>query len=327
MTTIKTSQPGQLSQPQNRVLGFFTPSGLMLTGIVGLCFVGLFFRWFAHQATISLGYPQDWGHAFVIPLIAGYMVYQQRQKIDASKAMLFWPAVVPFLLGILTYAYALIMVRNHMIQGLALILTLGSLTLWLIGPKLFRFFFLPIMYLLLMITISEQIMLMVTFKLQLIASQGSWLILSLIGTPFDWFTVDIDGNTLMLYTSSGEVLPMNVAEACSGMRMVVAFYALAIAVALMGSEKWWQRIALVLIAGPVAVFMNMIRVTVLGLLMLLSPKLAEGDAHTLIGTLLLIPSLALFLGFAWMLNRLVSSGDAELDAGSAVGPAGGGSGS
>lgn len=325
MTAIETSQPDDLAESPNRVLGFFTPSGLMLTLIIGLCFVGLYFRWFFHQAEISLGYPQDWGHAFVIPLIAGYMVYQKRQQIDASKAMLFWPAFVPFLLGMLTYAYALIMVRNHMIQGLGLILTLGSLTLWLIGPKLFRFFFLPIMYLLLMITISEQIMLMVTFKLQLIASQGSWLILSLIGTPFDWFTVDIDGNTLMLYTSSGEVLPMNVAEACSGMRMVVAFYALAIAVALMGSEKWWQRIALVLIAGPVAVFMNMIRVTVLGLLMLVSPKLAEGDAHTLIGTLLLIPSLALFLGFAWMLNRLVSPNETDLEASSTTSTGGAGS--
>ena len=309
MSTLDSKELESTGTPQRRVLGIFTPSGLMLTAIVGICFVGLYFRWFYHQSMISLGYPEDWGHAFVIPLISGYMIYQKRQIIDSSKTVMFWPAMVPFLLGVLTYAYALILVRNHMIQGLSLVLTLGSLTLWLIGPKLFKHFFLPIIYLLLMITISEQIMLMVTFKLQLIASQGSWLILSLIGTPFEWFTVDIDGNTLMLYTNSGEALPMNVAEACSGMRMVVAFYALAIAVALMGSDQWWQRIALILLAGPVAVFMNMVRVTVLGLLMMVNPDLAAGDAHTLIGTLLLIPSLGLFLGVAWMLNRLISTSD------------------
>ncbi len=314
MSTVDTNELGSTSTPQSRVLGIFTPSGLLLTLVVGICFIGLYFRWFYHQGMISLGYPEDWGHAFVIPLISGYMIYQRRQIIDHSKTMIFWPAMVPFLLGVLTYAYALIMVRNHMIQGMSLVLTLGSLTLWLVGPKLFRHLFLPIMYLLLMITISEQIMLMVTFKLQLIASQGSWLILSLIGTPFGWFTVDIDGNTLMMITKSGEMLPMNVAEACSGMRMVVAFYALAIAVALMGSEQWWQRIALVLLAGPVAVFMNMIRVTVLGLLMMVNPDLAAGDAHTLIGTLLLIPSLGLFLGVTWMLNRLVSSESEGQDA-------------
>jgi hypothetical protein len=33
--------------------------------------------------------------------------------------------------------------------------------------------------------------------------------------------------------------------------------------------------------------------------------LARGQAHTLIGTLLLIPGLFMFLGIVWVLNRLV----------------------
>jgi len=298
-----------------RVLGLFTRTGLMLTVFATLSFVGLFFRWFYHQAEISLNAPEDWGHAFVIPLISGYMLWQHREKIVATTPQLFWPACVPFFLGIQAYAYNLFNVHNHMLQGMSLILTLGSLVLWMLGPAMLRFLFLPIAYLVLMITVAEGIMLTVTFKLQLIASQGSWLILNLIGNPFGWFEVEIDGNTLMMMTSDGQMHPMNVAEACSGMRMVVAFYALAVAVALMGSTHWWQRIALVLLAGPVAVFMNMIRVTVLGLLMMVNPDLAAGDAHTVIGTLLLVPSLGLFLGMAWMLNRLIADGDDELPTG------------
>ncbi len=314
MNQPNPTSPTVTTNPQERVLGVFTRVGLTISVFACLSFLVLFYRWFFHQGKISLGYPEDWGHAFVIPLIAGYMAWQHRDKILTTRVTIFWPAFVPFVLGIQAYAYNLIMVRNHMLQGMSLILTLGSLVLWMIGPRMFRHFFLPIIYLILMITISEQIMLTVTFKLQLIASQGSWLILNLIGTPFGWFTVDIDGNTLMILTSSGESFPMNVAEACSGMRMVVAFYALALAVALMGSPQWWQRIALVLIAGPVAVFMNMIRVTVLGLLMLVNPDLAAGDAHTVIGTLLLIPSLGLFLGMGWMLNRLIAESDDDSDA-------------
>jgi exosortase/archaeosortase family protein len=87
--------------------------------------------------------------------------------------------------------------------------------------------------------------------------------------------------------------------------MVVAFYALAAAVGVMGCRHWWQRIALLLMAGPVAIFMNVVRVTVLGLLSLRDPNLAAGDAHMMIGTLLLVPSLALFLAVVWTLNRLV----------------------
>ena len=298
---------------QARVLGLFTRPGFAIAMTVSFGFLLVFFRWFLHQGRISIEQPQDWGHSFVIPLIAGYMIWQRREQIITTDTSVFWPALIPFLLGVQAYAYNLFMVQNHMLQGMSMILSLGSLLLLLLGPGVFRHLFLPVVYLVLMITIAEAIMLAVTFQLQLLASMGSWLMLNLIGAPFDWFSVDIDGNTLMIITGSGETLPMNVAEACSGMRMVVAFFALAIAVALLGSTQWWQRIALVLLAGPVAVLMNMVRVTVLGLLMLIDPQLAEGDAHTVIGTILLVPSLMLFLGLAWMLNRLVDHGEADAE--------------
>tara|TARA_E500000318_G_scaffold2060_2_gene3000 strand:+ start:165602 stop:166561 length:960 start_codon:yes stop_codon:yes gene_type:complete len=304
-STLKPNQSLPADDSQSRVGGLFTRDGLTIAIVCLIGFALVFFRWFVKQGELSMDKPQDWGHSFVIPLIAGYMIWQRRDRIIATGTSIFWPALIPFALGILAYAYNLFLVRNHMLQGMSMILSLGSLVLLLLGAGAFRYLFLPIAYLVLMITIAEGIMLAVTFKLQLLASQGSWLMLNLIGSPFGWFSVDIDGNTLMILTSSGEVLPMNVAEACSGMRMVVAFYALAIAVALLGSSQWWQRIALILLAGPVAVFMNMIRVTVLGLLMLVNPDLAEGDAHTLIGTILLVPSLLLFLGLAWLLNRLI----------------------
>lgn len=309
MSTQSTPSSPLIAQDQDRVWGVFTPTGRVALITVLLSFVTLFYRWFLQQGKISMGHPEDWGHAFVIPLIAGYMVWQRRNLMNTTPTSIFWPALIPFLVGIQSYAYTMFMVQNHMLQGLSLLLTLGSLTLLLVGPSMFRHLLLPIAYLIMMITISEKFMLAVTFKLQLIASQGSWLILNLIGNPFGWFSVDIDGNTLMIVTKTGEMLPMNVAEACSGMRMVVAFYALAIAVAILGSTQWWQRIALILLAGPVAVFMNMIRVTVLGLLMLINPDLASGDAHTVIGTILLVPSLLLFLGISWVLNRLVSPPD------------------
>jgi exosortase len=311
-STLKPNQTLPTDDSQTRVAGLFTRDGLTIAIVSLVGFVLVFFRWFVKQGEISLDKPEDWGHSFVIPLIAVYMIWQKRNRIISSETCIFWPALVPFMLGILAYAYNLFMVRNHMLQGMSMILALGSIVLLLIGPRIFRYLFLPIAYLLLMITIAESYMLAVTFKLQQLASQGSWLMLNLIGSPFGWFSVEIDGNTLIILTSSGDLLPMNVAEACSGMRMVVAFYALAVAVALLGSPQWWQRIALMLLAGPVAIFMNMIRVTVLGLLMLVNPDLAEGDAHTLIGTILLVPSLLLFLGLAWMLNRLIRSEEPEM---------------
>lgn len=285
--------------------GVFTREGAVWTGVLAAAFVGLFFRWLRQQGTTSIDHMEDWGHALVIPFISGYLIWRRRDEIASERARVFWPAAVVFALGIVSYAFCLIYVRNHMMQGLSLVLTLGGLVLWLTGPGMLRPLFLPIAYLTLGVTIAEQIMLAVTFKLQLLASKGAWIMLNLIGQPFDWFGVDIEGNTLEIVTGSGRVLPMNVAEACSGMRMVVAFYALAGAVALLGARSWWQRIALLLLAGPVAVLMNMVRVAVLGLLMLIDENLASGQAHMVIGTLLLFPSLLVFLGLVRVLEKIV----------------------
>ncbi|MCA9303746.1 MAG: exosortase/archaeosortase family protein [Phycisphaerales bacterium] len=307
MPETKATTRSEAAVSPSRVLGLFTPTGIAVSAVLAMGFLAMFFRWFIQQAQISMAHPEDWGHAFVIPLISGYLVWLNREKIAKESPSVFWPALVPFACGLVAYPFCVFLIQNPMTAGFSMILALGSLVLWMVGPGMFRHLFIPIAYLVMMVTISNKIMIEITFKLQLLASQGSWLILNLIGQPTGWFSVDIDGNTLEILTNSGEVLPMNVAEACSGMRMVVAFYALAAAVALIGCSQWWQRIALLLIAGPVAIFMNMIRVTVLGLLMLGDPNLATGDAHTMIGTILLVPSLLLFLGVVWSLNRIIRS--------------------
>jgi exosortase/archaeosortase family protein len=70
-------------------------------------------------------------------------------------------------------------------------------------------------------------------------------------------------------------------------------------------------VLLLLLTVPVAIFLNVIRVAVLGLLSLADEKLAAGEAHTFIGTLLLIPGLFLFLGVVWALKRVVKPAEAK----------------
>ena len=112
------------------------------------------------------------------------------------------------------------------------------------------------------------------------------------------------GNQLTVYNSAGEGFPLEVAEACSGMRMVVAFIALAVAVGFFSCRQWWHRVAVVLLAVPVAVFMNIVRVAVLAAITLVNPDFSVGGAHTLIGTLLLVPAFLLFMFCVWLLKKI-----------------------
>ncbi len=274
---------------------------IVLCVLLAAAFVAVFFRWILRQfgtEGFSAGYFEDWGHAYVVPLISGWYVWSKRGEIARVKAEAFWPGLGVMLLGIVTYVYFTTGYSNHMFQGFSLILSLAGLVLLVYGPGRFPHFVFPLGYLGFAVTISEMIMLKVTWGLKLAASQGAWALLNLVGID-----TDLKGTNLEVY-HGGVMTPLNVADACSGMRMAVAFIALAAAVAFLSCRHWWQRIAVVLLALPVAVSMNVARVAVLGGASLYNPDLAAGGAHTLIGTLLLVPAFFIFMGCVWVLQRL-----------------------
>lgn len=312
MTTLVLDKPKPTGQPQPRPSPspsrgegpWLTPEMGLMGGLLLLAFAGLFFRWFYVQHLMSSSMMEDWGHAYFIPLISGYLIWQRREALATIRPEIFWPGLAPFLLGIMAYFFCVAGIKNHMLQGFSIILTLFGMTLLILGPKAMRYLFLPIAFLGFGITISEMIMIQLTFPLQLIASQGGYIALSIAGL-LGGFNVDVSGNVITLVTSSGQTVPLNVAEACSGMRMVVAFFALAGVAALVGCPFWWQRVVLVLMAAPVAILLNIGRVAVLGVLSIFDAELASGQAHTLIGTILLVPGLLLFIGVVWTLNRIM----------------------
>jgi exosortase len=286
----------------------WSAQGKLLVAIAAASFLALFFRFFLRQGQFSIEYIDDWGHAFVIPIISGFLVFRERARLFAAHVEPFWPGVLPLVLGVITYFFFVLGVSNHMLQGAAMLLAMSGMVLLTCGLHVFRIVFLPIAFLCFGITVSEQVMIKATFPLQLLATKGAWLFLELCSVGGRFYMVDADGNTLTMYYK-GRQIPLNVAEACSGMRMVIAFVALAAAVALLSVREWWKRIAVVMLAVPVALFMNIIRVCVLALASLYDNNLASGNVHMLIGTLLLIPGLGLFLAAVWALERIVKDDD------------------
>jgi exosortase len=301
--TTNTSAVG--ARPQKAVLGGLFPdmtSFAMALALAG-AFVLLFMHFFLRQHRFSMAHPSDWGHAYIVPLISGYALWKNREAISRIRPERFWPGLAPLLLGIGCFYFFTIIpaTSNHMAQGFSLVLAIFGVCLMLLGPRMIIPLMFPIAYLLLGVTVSEQIMIKTTFYLQNVAARGGWILLNLVG-----FNTELTGNVLTITTSSGDTVPLNVAEACSGMRMVVAFLALGVAVAYFSCTQWWQRVALVLLAAPVAVLTNVIRVASLGILSVVAPDFAKGEAHVFIGTLWLVPALFAYLAIVWALNKMVA---------------------
>lgn len=316
--SVKTAKPvGQVValDASDPIQQLKNPALWVPLALLAAAFMALAWRWLLKQYQPALpfdwkfleplgGYswqkPQDWGHSYLVPLISLFALYRERKTLAARERSVFWPGLLVMLLGVVMYVFFIIGFSNHMFQGGSLILVLSGLCLLVFGPRVFGVLVFPLLYLLMAVTISEAVMNKITYRLQDIAAQGAWVMLNMIGID-----TDITGNVLTPHDSMGKALePLNVAEACSGMRMVIAFMALGLAVGWLGCAFWWQRIALFLMGVPLAVFMNVVRVAVLGVLSLIDPNLSTGEAHSFIGNILLIPSFLLFLGIMWVLKRV-----------------------
>jgi exosortase len=75
------------------------------------------------------------------------------------------------------------------------------------------------------------------------------------------FFAQAEGNVILL-----EDYELGIVEACSGLRMLMVFLATSTAVAMMIQRSLLQRILVVLSAIPIALFCNIVRITVTGIL-------------------------------------------------------------
>ncbi len=274
---------------------------LLVAALLAAVFLSLTFRFMLKQFGIggfSWDKPEDWGHAYVVPLISAWYVWRERTALASLPRVVFWPGLGLMLLGIVSYVFFISGYPIHMFQGAAIILMLAGLLLLLFGPVVFPRLVFPLGFLFFAATISDQVMIRITFGLKLLASQGAFAVLNLLGVH-----TERQGNILIVHDGN-EQHPLNVADACAGMRMVIAFIALAFAVAFFQCRFWWQRVAVIFLAIPVAVLLNVARVAVLGVLSLWDQDLTTGGAHMFIGTLLLVPAFLLFMGCVWVLKQL-----------------------
>jgi exosortase len=258
-------------------------------------FLATNYRWAIQQQA-------DWGHTLVIPFIAGYFIYLSRDKLLAQPFKTEWFGLVPMVLGVAWYMTCTLgpmTIRHHNLQGAGVGLTLGGLALLFCGWRAMIWLWFPLVYLVLFGQfISERFLHIVTYQLQDITARGAYFILAL------FFDVQISGNTITLF-DDGVPKPLNIAEACSGMRMLMAFLALGVAMAYTGLKHRWQQIALVLLAVPTAIFVNVLRVVTLGLLSLMDSNLAAGDFHSFVGLVWLVPAFMMYLGLIWILRHTV----------------------
>ena len=249
----------------------------------------------------------DWSHLMVVPLISVFFVFRNRHRLAGLPRRIYPGGLVIFFLGLLGFAWGVYPIQNDMFQGACMIIALFGMVLFLMGPAKMRVFWFPIVYLLFFVKISDRIWDGIAWHLQGITAEAATGVLTVLSMALD-FDVSKTGNVIEIgFMEQGTYVnrPLTVAEACSGLRMLMAFVALGVAMAYLAHRTWWQRLVMVLMAVPIAVAINVARVTVLGLLTMVNEEMAKGDFHIMVGMFMLIPAAALFWLLGWILDKLV----------------------
>ena len=116
-----------------------------------------------------------------------------------------------------------------------------------------------------------------------------------------------------------ENIPLGVAEACSGLRMLTAFIVVAGAMAFLVNRPIWQKATLVLSSIPIAIGCNLARLCVTAMLYLVADsETAERFFHDFAGLTMMPIAVFMLFGELWLMNKLVVPDDVPTSGGTAA---------
>ena len=242
----------------------------------------------------------NWSHGFIIPLFSLYFLHQRKEQLLNVHYSTNWLGLILMLICILGYTASIYPLKMGYPRLIALLGTLFGIVLFCCGWKVIRITWLPILFLFFALPLPTRTYVWLTFPMRHWASQVAAAFLNILpNIEANAYGVVIEG------VHAGKSFSLNVAEACAGMRLMMAFFALGVAMAYLSDRPYWHRIILVLFTLPIALFCNFIRVIITGIIYIyVNPLLAKGGFHTTLGLLMLPLAFLLYWGIAAILNML-----------------------
>jgi exosortase len=235
----------------------------------------------------------EMGHGLFAPLIAGYVIWQERDRVLNVELNPSWFGLLFVVLG---FASMIVGIRgaDFFIARMGLIVSLVGMIWTLAGTNLLKALWFPLFILLFMIRIPTFLYTKITFPLQLLASSVAENLLTLVGIP-----VFRDGNILELPSQK-----LSVVEACSGIRSLMSLSLLSLAYGYAFDSKVWMRWVLLALAAPIAIAVNALRVTLTGVMSEIDKAMASGVYHSAEGFLMWGMAVGLLLASHKLINAV-----------------------
>ncbi|MGE4470307.1 MAG: VPLPA-CTERM-specific exosortase XrtD [Desulfovibrio sp.] len=251
--------------------------------LFGPHFPGLFSRWGG----------EDNSYCYLVPPIVAYMLYLGRDRYfplcPAGGAK---TALAVHLFLAFSFLAGLLGSLETLVYG-AMWLGVAALAATLGGAAALRRVWFPLLVLLFAVPLPVFINRLLTFRLRLLSTELSVRFLELLRIP-----AYADGNIIDM-----GVTKLQVVDACSGLRYLMPALLMGLLLGWFFHSRVWKRLLLTLLAIPVTILANALRIAMTGVLVAyVSPEFGQGFLHDFSGWLVYMVSIGL-LGAASVLLR------------------------
>jgi exosortase len=239
----------------------------------------------------------EYSSGMLVPLIAAYILYNSRDSLRSCKIKPCVYAVFVFIAAqVMRWVGLFFMYASA--ERLSMLITLAALVMLIGGVRLFRKVSPVLLFTLLMLPLPASVHARVTLPLQNVATSSAVFCLELFG-----FIVTREGNIIRLNDAT-----VAVAEACNGLRMVMAFFVIASFIALLIKRPWPEKMIVVFSALPVAIVCNTIRLTATAMIfMVVDAERWESLFHDFGGYAMMPLAIGMLMAQLWLLKKLFTT--------------------
>jgi exosortase len=197
-----------------------------------------------------------YSHGFLVPLITSYVIYKKWDKLKAVPIKSGY-AALPVIAVLAYIAYGTTHANINAILALTFLMTILACVWFVAGWRWMLAVSLPILYLGFALPLWTGAIDFYTNPAQLASTTVAYQMLKMFGLN----PMQLDGNPTNIYLDH---YTFNVAVPCSGLKLLLAVTAFTCFFMMIANLKWWGYVAMVCLIGPLCVFVNGLRIALIG---------------------------------------------------------------
>jgi exosortase len=237
----------------------------------------------------------DYSHGYVVAPIAAYLLWLRKGSFPGLQNPSLLLAAVLVTISV-AMRYCAGRFFYGFLDGWSLIPWVASIAVAIGGHRVLLWAMPSIAFLVFMVPLPFSLENELSYPLQRIATFLSTSTLQLLG-----FAAFADGNVILLGDDRLEV-----AQACSGLRLFMSILALTYVYMAVIHRPWWEKLALAMAAVPVAILSNAARIVATGVVYQYSDSEAIRKlVHDSAGWATILFAACLFWVFLWYLRKLI----------------------